>query len=128
MSSNINEVIRAVLHFLIFLRKYFARTKSTKSTESTKSTKRHKDTQAKAQNANKWISYYSPFRCFLGAFFYFCFLVSVLCFLYLWNVWIKKFKIALITSFILLLTIVIYTQFTFLKDLLKALACMTNHT
>ena len=53
MSSNINEVIRAVLHFLIFLRKYFARTKSTKSTESTKSTKRHKGTQAKAQNANK---------------------------------------------------------------------------
>ena len=71
MSSNINEVIRAVLNFLIFLRKYFARTKSTKSTESTKSTKRHKDTQAKAQNANKRISYYSPLRCFLGAFFMF---------------------------------------------------------
>ena len=43
MSSNINEVIKAVLNSLFFLRKDFALTKSTKST------KRHKDTRAKAQ-------------------------------------------------------------------------------
>ena len=55
MSSNINEVIRAVLNFLFFLQKDFAhtkstkRTKSTKGTKKTKSTKRHNDTQAKAQ-------------------------------------------------------------------------------
>ena len=61
-SSNINEVVRTVLNFLFyfffFLQKDFARTKSTKSSKSTKSTKRHKDTQAKAQNANKRISDY----------------------------------------------------------------------
>ena len=38
----------------------------------------------------------------------------------------KKFKIALIASFILLLTIVIDTHFAPLKDLSKAFACMTN--
>ena len=52
-SSNINEVIRAVLNSIFFfLQKDFVRTKSTKSTKitkSTKSTKRNKDTQAKAQ-------------------------------------------------------------------------------
>ena len=48
-----------------FLQKDFARTKSTKST------KRHKDTQTKAQNANKRISDYFPLRCFLGPFFIF---------------------------------------------------------
>ena len=73
-SSNINEVIKAVLNSLFFLRKDFAHTKSTKST------KRHKYTRAKAQNANKRISDYFPLRCFLGAFFYFCLLASVLCF------------------------------------------------
>ena len=49
-SSNINEVIKAVLNSLFFLRKGFAHTKSTKST------KRYKDTRAKAQKrkqANK---------------------------------------------------------------------------
>ena len=51
-SSNINEVIKAVLNFLFFLRKDFACakiTKSTKNTKSIKSTKRHEDTRAKAQ-------------------------------------------------------------------------------
>ena len=38
-SSNVNEVIRAVLNFLFFSRKNFTRTKSTKGT---KSTKKHK--------------------------------------------------------------------------------------
>ena len=123
-SSNINEVIRALLNSFFITKS----NKNTKSTKSTKSTKRHKDTQAKAQNANERISDYFPLRCYLGAFFIFVRLQEFCAFLWLWNFWIKKFKIALITSFILLLTIVIDTQFTFLKDLLKALACMTNHT
>ena len=42
-SSNINEVIKAVLNFFKFLRKHFTHAKSTKST------KRYKDTQAKVQ-------------------------------------------------------------------------------
>ena len=48
-SSNINEVIKAVLNsfiYLFFLRKDFAHTKSTKGT---KSTKRYEDTWARAQ-------------------------------------------------------------------------------
>ena len=76
-SSNINEVIRAVLNSFFFLRKDFARTKihqkapkSTKSTKkhqkhqkprkapkttkNTKSTKKHKNsTKQKHKNANK---------------------------------------------------------------------------
>ena len=49
VSSNINEVIRAVLNSLLFfLQKDFARTKSTKRTTSTKAQKRN---QTKAQNA-----------------------------------------------------------------------------
>ena len=39
----------------IFLRKYFA---------GTKTTRRQKDTQAKAKNANKQISDFFPLRCF----------------------------------------------------------------
>ena len=59
ISSNINEVIRAVLNSLFFfLQKDFARTKSTKSIKSIKSTKKHqkhqKDKKApKAQKAQK---------------------------------------------------------------------------
>ena len=71
LSSNINEVIRALLKSLFFLRKDFARTKNTESTKSTKSTKRHKDTQAKTQSANEQISDYFPLRYFLRAFFIF---------------------------------------------------------
>ena len=46
VSSNKNEIIRAVLNTLFFLRKDFARTKSTKSTKTqpSKSTKRYKRT------------------------------------------------------------------------------------
>ena len=51
LSSNVNEVIRAVLNSLSFLRKDFARTKSTKSIKSTKSTKAQRRHQAKAQDA-----------------------------------------------------------------------------
>ena len=68
ISSNINEVIKAVLNSYFFLRKDFPHTKSTKST---KSTKRHKYTREKVQKANKEISDYFHLRCFLGAFFIF---------------------------------------------------------
>ena len=51
-SSNVNEVIRAVLNSFFFLRKNFAHTKSTKST-------------------NKQISDLFPLKCFLCAFFIF---------------------------------------------------------
>ena len=46
-SSNINEVIRAVLNFLLFfvLRKDFARTKNTERTQGTKGTKSTKSTK-----------------------------------------------------------------------------------
>ena len=65
ISSNINEVIRAVLNFLLFFyEKILHAPKSTKSTKqhqkAPKSTKKHqkaqkvqKRNQAKAQNANK---------------------------------------------------------------------------
>ena len=86
VSSNINEVIRAVLNFLLFFyEKILHAPKATKSTKSTKRhkgtqtkaqkrelpalkapkrTKRYKDTQAKAQNANKRISDYFPLGYF----------------------------------------------------------------
>ena len=54
--------------------------------------------------------------------FYFCSLVSVLCFF----CGCEIFKIILITPFILLPVIVIDTHFAPLKDLSKAFACMTN--
>ena len=63
LSSNIHEVIRAVLN-VFFLQKYFASTKSTKSTKRTKTNKRHKDTQVKVQNANKRVSDYFPLDVF----------------------------------------------------------------
>ena len=58
ISSNINEVIRAVLNslffFFFFLQKDFARTKSTKKHKNLKKVqKAQKRNQAKAQNANK---------------------------------------------------------------------------
>ena len=52
VSSNINEVIKAVLNSLFFYQTISNKLKglkSTKSNKSTKSTKRHKDTRAKAQ-------------------------------------------------------------------------------
>ena len=60
----------------------------------------------KHKNANKQISDCFPLRCFLGAFFYFCLLVSVLCFLVVVKSFCKikiEFKTALMTSFLLLL-------------------------
>ena len=49
ISSNINEVIRAVLNTIIFLRKDFACTKSVKKHK--KAQKAQKRSQAKVQNA-----------------------------------------------------------------------------
>ena len=50
-SSNVNEVIRAVLNslFISFLRKDFARTKSTKIPKAPKAPKAQRRNQAKAQ-------------------------------------------------------------------------------
>ena len=67
MSSNINEVIRAVSNFFLFYEKISRAQKlkkPKKAQKSTKSSKRHKDAQAKAQNANKSISDCFPPRCF----------------------------------------------------------------
>ena len=115
INSNINEVIRAVLNLLLifFYEKISHASKAQKSNKSTKSTKRHKDTQAKAQNLNKRISDYFPLGCFLGAFFIFVHLQAFCAFLCSWNFWIKKSKFALTTSFILLLNIVVDTDFPF---------------
>ena len=71
MSSNVSEVIRAVLNFLIFLRKDFARTKSTKRTKNTKSTK------TIDQNANMRISDFFPLDAFYAHLFCFCLLICV---------------------------------------------------
>ena len=51
-SSNINEVIRAILNSF-FSVKDFARTKSTKSTKSIKSTKKHKSTKTQPNKSTK---------------------------------------------------------------------------
>ena len=57
-SSNINEIMRAVLSSVFFfLRKDFARTSSTK-----KHPKAQKRNQAKAQNANKQTKIKNAFR------------------------------------------------------------------
>ena len=57
-SSNINEIMRAVLSSVFFfLRKDFARTSSTK-----KHPKAQKRNQAKAQNANKQAKIKNAFR------------------------------------------------------------------
>ena len=76
-SSNINEVIKAVLNSLFFYEKISHAQKAPKATKALKCTK---TLRQKHKNANKRISDYFPLRCFLGAFLYFCSLVSVLCF------------------------------------------------
>ena len=61
MSSNVNEVIRAVLNSLFFLRKDFARTKSIKSTKITKSTKTQpgKSTKRYKRTVRAWWSHHT---------------------------------------------------------------------
>ena len=58
--SNVNEVIRAVLNSLFFLRKDFACTKGTKSTKTLEAQKRNQAKAQKAQNANKRRSDFFP--------------------------------------------------------------------
>ena len=48
-SSNINEVISAVLNSLFFYKKILHAQKAQKNTKSTKSTKRHKDATKQKQ-------------------------------------------------------------------------------
>ena len=83
LSSNINEFIRAVLNFLFSFYENILHAqkaqKALKSTNSINSAKRHKDTQVKTQNGNKRISDCFPSDVF-SSIFYFCSLVSVLCF------------------------------------------------
>ena len=65
-SSNINEVIKAVLNFLFFFYEKILHTlKALKALNGTNTLgQKHK-------NANRRISDYFPLRCFLGAFFIF---------------------------------------------------------
>ena len=77
-SSNTNEVIRAVLNILfIFYEKILHALKALKALKEQKSRKAPKALKGtktlrqKHKNANKRISNYFPFRCFLGAFFIF---------------------------------------------------------
>ena len=49
MGSNVNEVIRVVLNFLFFLRKYFLR----KILHAPKAPKAQRHNQTKAQNATR---------------------------------------------------------------------------
>ena len=106
------------LLLIFFTKRFRTHKKALKAPKAQKALNRIKTLKQKRKNANKRISDYFPLRYFLEAFLYFCLLVSVLCFLWLWSFWIKKFQIALITSFILLLTIVtdIVTHFASLKD------------
>ena len=70
-SSDVNEVIRAVLNPLFFfLQKDFAHTKSTKST---------KTQPGKSTNTNKQISDFFPLDVFYGHFFIFVRLCAFLC-------------------------------------------------
>ena len=50
--------------FFFFTKRFRMHKKHQKAQKAPKSTKRHKDTQAKAQNANKRISDYFPLTCF----------------------------------------------------------------
>ena len=106
-SSNINKVIRAVLNFFFFFTKRFCthqkhkkHQKALKAPNALKGTKTLRQKHKNAKWANEWL--FSLYMI-LGAFCCCCLFVNVLCFLCSWNSWIAKFKIALITSFILLL-------------------------
>ena len=68
-SSNINEVIRAVLNPLLFFCEKISH--EPKALKALKALKGIKTPRQKHKNANKQISDYFPLRCFLGAFFIF---------------------------------------------------------
>ena len=67
-SSNINEVIRAVLNSLFFYDKILHASTAPKAPKAPKGTKTPRQ---KHKSANKRISDVFPFRCFLKAFFIF---------------------------------------------------------
>ena len=72
-SSNINEVIKAVLNSFFYEKISHAR-KAPKAPKALKAPKRPKGTKTprqKHKNANKRISVYFPLGCFLGVFFIF---------------------------------------------------------
>ena len=93
-NSNMNAVIRAVLNSLFFFYKKISHAPKVPKAQ------RHPGKSTKRKQGNKWLFFpYMLLRAFL---FFFFFAVSVLCFLCLWNFWIKKSKIDLITSFPLL--------------------------
>ena len=99
-SSNVNEVIRAVLIF--FLRRDFRRTQSTKSTNSikgTKSTKSIKSTKMHISGEKKQKT--QRIKHLRGK--KFIRLFTFLCFLCVWNLFVKTFKTALMTAFTLLM-------------------------
>ena len=72
-SSNINEVIRAVLNFFLLLLFFFYKKvlHALKALKPLKALKGTKTLRQKHKNANKRISDYFPRRCYLGAFFIF---------------------------------------------------------
>ena len=72
-SSNINEVIRTVLNFLLFMIRFH---KHKKALKALKALNVYKQNQVKSQNADKQISNFFRLRCFLYVFFLFLFNVS----------------------------------------------------
>ena len=69
-SSNINEVIKAVLNSF-FYEKISHAQKAPKALKAPKTPKGTKIPRQKHKNANKRISDYFPLGCFLGVFFIF---------------------------------------------------------
>ena len=65
MSSNINEVIKAVLNPFFFYEKILHALRAPKAPKAQKAPRQ------KHKNASKRISDFFPLRCFLGAFFIF---------------------------------------------------------
>ena len=61
-SSNVNEVIGAVLNSLYFFYRKTSRAQAQRRNKA--KAQRHKDAKAKAQNANKQINYFFTPRCF----------------------------------------------------------------
>ena len=111
LSSNVNEVIRAISNlFIFFLRKYFTHIKSTKSTKCTWANKNKKaafHALKKHLRRKKSLIRLFAVLCFLWFLCFLCFF----CFLCVWNLFVKKkkkkeFKTALITSFTILLSTV----------------------
>ena len=68
LSSNINEVIKAVLNPFFFYEKILHALRAPKPPKAPKA---QKAPRQKHKNASKRISDFFPLRCFLGAFFIF---------------------------------------------------------